>query len=313
MNELKILFVGVGSIAKRHIRNLYLICEQRQIKPQIDVFRSSNRELDTELCSYVKEVYHDYEELPSDYDIIFITNPTEYHASTLKKVHDKGNSFFVEKPVCTLSQLPKKMFDFLQENKLYYVACPLRYTKVLQYVKNHINPEDVYAVRCISSSYLPDWRPGTDYRTTYSAQKELGGGVSIDLIHEWDYITHLFGMPDTVYGFLNKTSHLEISTEDIAIYIGQYQDKTVELHLDYFGRKTIRKMELFMEDETVECDLVESKISFLKKGTCIEFGQERNDFQVEEIKYFLDLYLSGKVENHIENAEKILQLTKGEL
>ena len=62
-----------------------------------------------------------------------------------------------------------------------------------QYVKNNVDLSKVYSARAISSSYLPDWRPGQDYRTTYSAHKDMGGGVSIDLIHEWDYLSWLFG------------------------------------------------------------------------------------------------------------------------
>ena len=72
----------------------------------------------------------------------------------------------------------------LKYGSTYYVACPLRYNAVIQYIKDNIDLQDVISVRSISSSYLPDWRPGVDYRKTYSAKKELGGGVSIDLIHE---------------------------------------------------------------------------------------------------------------------------------
>ena len=311
-STLRILFVGVGSIAKRHIVNAYRVCKEKGKDACIDVYRSSKRELDEEIKIYVSNVFYSYDEVPSGYDVIFITNPTEYHLDALYQLHDKGKSFFFEKPICTVEQLGNLIPDFLREDKLYYVACPLRYTKVLQYVKNNVETKDVYSVRCISSSYLPDWRPGTDYRQTYSAQKALGGGVAIDLIHEWDYINYLFGAPEKVFSFRNKKSHLEIDTEDIAVYIGEYQDKMVELHLDYFGRKSIRKMELFSKEETIECNLIASEITYLKRGKTIEFGEERNSFQMEEMRHFFDLVLSGKKENAIPEAMRVLKLTRGE-
>ena len=62
-----------------------------------------------------------------------------------------------------------------------------------------------YCARVICSSYLPDWRPGVDYRTVYSAHKAMGGGVTIDLIHEWDYLVELFGVPEQLYNFKAPT------------------------------------------------------------------------------------------------------------
>ena len=59
----------------------------------------------------------------------------------------------------------------------------------------------VYSARVLCSSYLPGWRPGVDYRTVYSAHKDMGGGVTIDLIHEWDYLVELFGKPEKMYNF----------------------------------------------------------------------------------------------------------------
>ena len=100
----------------------------------------------------------------------------------------------------------------------------------MQYVKANIIPDDVICVRAMSSSYLPDWRPGQDYRKTYSAHKDLGGGVSIDLIHEWDYLTYLFGWPKKVHSFIGKKSNLEIDSDDYAIYIAEFEKMIAELH-----------------------------------------------------------------------------------
>ena len=246
MEQLKVCFAGVGSIAKRHIRNLHTVCAEQGIELKIDAWRRNN----PTAAEGINTVYCDLNQMPDDYDAVFITNPTEAHLSTLQQLHDKGRNFFIEKPVVSLKQLEAAKNFILKENTVYYVAGPLRYNAVIQYVRENVRPDDVISARCISSSYLPDWRPGQDYRLTYSAQKALGGGVSIDLIHEWDYLTVLFGWPQKVLHMKGKKSALEIDSDDYAVYIAEYEDKIAEIHLDYFGRKTIRELELFTKDDT---------------------------------------------------------------
>lgn len=309
----KVCFIGVGSIAKRHIKNLYQIFEEKGEKIQISAVRSGKGQpLPEDIAFCIKYVYGSVDELPDHFDVIFITNPTEQHLETLERVHDKAKSFFIEKPIASIGKI-KAMQQFLcDKEKVYYVACPLRYTSVIKFLKEKIENYTVYSVRCISSSYLPDWRPDIDYRETYSAKRELGGGVSIDLIHEWDYIKYLFGKPASVYKSIRKVSNLEIDSDDIAAYLAEYTDKTVELHLDYFGRKAIREIQVFAKEDTIICDLIHSKICFLTQGKTIELQETRDEFQREELKCFLEIInKKQKNMNTIKDACDTLLLTQG--
>ena len=309
---MKVCFVGIGSIAKRHIKNLCDICKERNIDITIDALRRNNmREID--FPKAINEIYTSISCLPSDYDIIFLTNPTEYHADMLCKLHEKAKHFFVEKPIATLNTLDKVSNIKYRSDSVYYVACPLRYTKIIQYIKNNIDIDTVKSVRCISSSYLPDWRPGVDYRDTYSAHKELGGGVDLDLIHEWDYLTYLFGLPTKLKMFSGKISDLEIDSNDYAIYIAEYSNKMIaELHLDYFGRNSIRKIELLTDKDTIVCDLIDSVIKYMNSGRVFDFSEKRDDFQKRELECFIDMINKRKKSsNDILNAIKVLNLTQG--
>ena len=306
---MKIAFMGLGSIAKRHIKNLAEILTDRGIIFSIDVFRHNGGEIDDmEIKTIVAKVYKEKELVDHRYDIIFITNPTSLHFETINKCAKQAKNLFIEKPVFDSTNVDVEELH-LQEGAVYYVACPLRYTAVLQYVKENVDLNEVFSVRAISSSYLPDWRPGIDYRTTYSAKKELGGGVAIDLIHEWDYLTAFFGFPQKVYGIERKVSALEITSNDIATYIGVYKDMIVELHLDYFGRKTTRQMVLYTKDETIVADLTESKVTYEKAGKTVSLTEDRNAFQKRELCHFLDM-VAGKVENDntVFNALQVLRL-----
>lgn len=310
----KIAFVGLGSIATRHLKNVAAFLSNRGDTYSIDLYRSQVRPLPEELAALVSEVYLYADEILAErqYDVVFVTNPTSMHYETLEKFCKNTQSFFIEKPVFDSTRVDESIFEKLKGIKS-YVACPLRYNPVLQYVKNNVNLYKVYSARAISSSYLPDWRPGQDYRETYSAHKNMGGGVSIDLIHEWDYLTWLFGMPTECKQMISKISNLEIDSDDLAIYIGRNERTTFELHLDYFGRQTLRTLDLFTDDDTIHCDLISGTVSYLKEGKTVKLESERNAFQMKEIDHFFEI-INNKNDNDStpEHAYRVLKIAKGE-
>jgi predicted dehydrogenase len=313
LKKISVLFVGVGSIAKRHIKNLSKICKYYHIKLFIDLLRSGyGATLPSEIEVLIRRVYRNIDDVPAEYDILFITNPTSMHFKSILALHSRTKNFFIEKPLITAAQLPAWENIKIHLPGIVYVACPLRYTRVIQYLKEHISPQKVISVRCISSSYMPAWRPGQDYKNTYSAKKELGGGVSIDLIHEWDYITYLFGFPDCVHSFVEKVSDLDIDSDDLAVYIGRYSDKIVELHLDYFGRINRREVEVFTDNGVIVGDLVKGEVRYLCEDRTVILREQRDAYQERELEHYLRLISGEKLEyNNLTNAIKTIRLAVG--
>ena len=307
----KIGMIGSGSIGKRHLINIDKVLRNRKIEYSIDLIRRKNSKvLDESIRKIITNEYIEYNQVPDDYDVLFVTNPTHLHYETIKKYCNKTKNLFIEKPVfdktsIDLSELSRNM------EGIYYVACPLRYTEVIQYVKNKLDLNLVYSARAICSSYLPDWRPGLDYRETYSAHLDQGGGVSIDLIHEWDYMMYLFGKPNKVLNLRGKFSHLDVDSDDLSVYIAEYDKMLAEVHLDYFGRKSLRELQLFTANETIVVDIINSEIKFLNENKVIQFNEDRNLFQIKEIENFFDI-LEGKVknENDIYTALDTLKIAK---
>lgn len=308
----RIAFCGLGSIAKRHLKNVCTYLSERDDSFVIDLYRSRlGRDLPEDIKPFVDHQYLLESEPIDVYNVVFVTNPTSMHYETLKRFIAHTESFFIEKPIFDSITVDERIFEDLQGINC-YVACPLRYNPVLQYVKDNINLKEIIAARAISSSYLPDWRPGQDYRLCYSAHRDMGGGVGIDLIHEWDYLTSFFGMPDKCYSIQDKISDLEIDSDDIAIYIAKSGKTTIELHLDYFGRKTTRILELYTADDTIKCDILGGFITYQNKGECIIMDAERNAFQMAEIKHFFDI-IEHKIPNDstAEHAYAVLKLAIG--
>ena len=315
MKKYKIAFVGLGSIATRHLKNVHAYLASQGDSCEVDLYRSSlGRPLADELQPLVSNAYLYADEIPAgrQYDVVFVTNPTSMHYETVERFAAHTKSFFIEKPVFDSTEVDEKIFETIKDIPS-YVACPLHYNAVLQYVKQHVNPENVICARAMSSSYLPDWRPGQDYRMTYSANKDLGGGVSIDLIHEWDYLTWLFGMPTECKQIINKVSNLEIDSDDLAIYIGKNDKTTFELHLDYFGRQPQRTLDLFTADDTIHCDLIAGTVNYLKSGKVVKLESERNAFQMAEIEHFFEIINNKTINDSTpEHAYRVLKIAKGE-
>lgn len=315
MSNYKIAFCGLGSIGKRHLRNVCEYLNQKGNTFTIDLYRSKvGSDVPLDIRPLVTSIYS-YDDIAESnimYDVVFVTNPTSVHYDTIQKFKHRTKSFFIEKPVFDKTDIETSLFEELKDT-ICYVACPLRYSAALQYVKQNIDFSKSFSVRAISSSYLPDWRPGQDYRKCYSAHRDMGGGVGIDLIHEWDYLTWLFGNPVETYSIQRKISNLEIDSDDIAIYIGRTSTISIELHLDYFGRSMIRTLEMFLPNDTIRCDIEDGRIEYLRTGKVIQLPSERNEYQMREIEHFFEI-INNKIENDstMEHAFHVLKLAKGE-
>lgn len=314
MKNYYIAFVGMGSIGKRHLNNVCQLINSQGDTYSIDLYRSSmTRDLPDDVSTFVVNQYLFSQDVKREYDMVFITNPTSLHLTTALKFRPFTKAFFIEKPVFSSFDVDEQTITLLDEIPS-YVACPLRYNPVLQYVKRNVDLEKVISVRAMSSSYLPDWRPGQDYRETYSAQAELGGGVDIDLIHEWDYLTWIFGMPTECLGIAGRFSNLDINSNDTALYVAKNDKLTYELHLDYFGRKTQRTLDIFTQDDTIQCDIVGGSVAYLKEGKTLDFNSDRNAYQMAEIQHFFDI-VAGRAENdsNVRHGVQVLKLTKSKI
>lgn len=302
--------VGLGSIGTRHLGNLILALENRKIQYQIDALRSSHSMLPEEWGNTISAQYYHVDEMPDDYDILFITNPTSLHYNTIRKVIEKTKHIFIEKPVFDSLNYNINALHLKQGN-IYYVACPLRHKSIMKYVKRMIDgKERIISARIISSSYLPAWRKGVDYREVYSAKKDMGGGVAKDLIHEWDYAVYLFGKPEKVAHMGGHVSDLEIDSDDLSIYIAQYPNMFLEIHLDYIGQKAERNLQLFTNNKRIDVDLISNTIYEYRDNELIQkqdFPEE--DFYKNEIEYFLDCIEGKQINmNTIEDAYAILKI-----
>src|SRR6187402_539514 len=88
---MKVFIVGLGSIARKHIKAL------RTINPDvvISALRSSS---EASIENNVSNIY-DWSELKEKPDFILISNPTKFHKEAILKALDFNCPLFIEKPV----------------------------------------------------------------------------------------------------------------------------------------------------------------------------------------------------------------------
>jgi predicted dehydrogenase len=306
---MKFGIVGYGSIAKKHIQAINSVYTDSTAL----VIRRSDDESIADLENVKIKVSTNLEDL-ADVDYILITNPTFLHVEVLTRVLKLGKPLFIEKPLADSLTDIEKLIAQVTESKIQtYVACNLRFRSCFNYLKEKLLPNlRINEINVYCGSFLPDWRPGTDFRKSYSSNKDMGGGVHLDLVHEMDYCYYLFGKPLQNHGFFSNSSSLNISAVDYAHYYWKYSNFSIQITLNYFRKDSKRTLEIVADDATYTVDIIENRI--LKNGASIYQGEKDvSATYKEQIKYFVEnVKNQQECFNNIDEAYQVLKLSLNE-
>ncbi len=297
---MKVLIVGLGSIAQKHIKALI------QYDSEVEIYalrRNENASVHHHITNITS-----LDEIDS-ISFAIISNPTSEHANAIRLLIDKEIPLFIEKPLFDSLNFDELVELVKQKGIKTYIACNLRFLECIQYMKDNIIPNNrINEVNVYCGSYLPDWRPGVDFRTIYSANKDQGGGVHIDLIHEMDYVYWLFNKPKEVRKFYSNSSSLNITSFDYANYLLKYTSFNVNIQLNYYRRDAKRTLEVVCENDTYLVNLLENRI--YKESTIIfESGRKISDTYQSQLIFFINnILLKERSFNDIVEAYTILKL-----
>lgn len=239
---MKALVIGYGSIGSRHARLLAeLGCATAVVTRRPIDFPIVYPELGSALSGHRP-------------DYVVIASPTNQHHETLSNLAtaEFSGRVLVEKPLFGNSlPLPISRFQNLS------VAYNLRFHPVIQRLRNLVVGETILSVQAYVGQYLPDWRPGTNYRQSYSASAAQGGGALRDLSHELDYLVWLFGSWKSVTALGGHVSPLEIDSDDLFVLLMQTERcPVVSVQVSYLDRVARRRIVVNTHRHTIEADLV---------------------------------------------------------
>jgi len=306
---MRVLVVGAGSIGMRHIRNLL------SLGVEVLVYRYRTSLAEDLTKEFNVRVYQTLEEaLDSKPEAVVVCNRTDQHLAVAIGAAERGLHLFIEKPLSHSLEGIDRLSFLVGENQLVVEGgCMMRFHPNLVWIQNALREGflgDVYFARVVVGQYLPDWRSDKDYRLSYSARIEQGGGVVFDLIHELDYLTWWFGDVEDVAAILRHISNLEITSEDVAQILLLFRCGVMaEVHMDYLRPQYYRSAEVVGSRGMLTWDGVAGTVT-LKQAQGEEVVHEvpkdfeRNTMFVNHMRHFL-ARLSGLKDAAVSFQESI--------
>jgi predicted dehydrogenase len=287
----RILVVGAGSIGSRHIRNLV------ELGASVSVFRYRTvRVGDLEQIARGLGVVETLEEGMENADGVVIANRTSEHLQVAMTAAKRKVGFFVEKPLShSLDGVETLVRQVDQAEIPVEVGLMMRFHPNLRELKRLLTTNEFGSplfARATVGQYLPDWRPGTDHRSSYSASRSEGG-VTLDLIHEIDLMLWFFGQVNDVAALTLSWEALEIESESVAQIAMQFQSGVIaQVHLDYVRPAYYRRIEVGCERGVLEWDYNTGTLTAATKEQTevihrLEPGFQRNDMFLNHMRHFL--------------------------
>jgi len=304
---MKFLIAGLGSIGRRHFRNLIALGET-----DIVLLRTRKGTLpEDELAGYPVET--DIHEALQKHkpEAVIVANPTALHLDVAIPAAEAGCHILLEKPVSdSLRRLDALQQTAQKSGSKILVGFQFRFHPTLNKARELIQSNAtgrILTVHAHWGEYLPQWHPWEDYRQSYAARAELGGGVIRTLTHPLDYLRYLVAEVDALWSFNGHVSDLQLDVEDVAEIGLKFSNGAIGgVHLNYVQRPPVHRLEIVGTDGTLRWDNADGVLyfhqmpapfgSFSDKPPAPVIqtfsppdGFERNQLFVAQMRHFLEI------------------------
>jgi predicted dehydrogenase len=241
-------------------------------------------------------------------DLVVIATDTIRHVSDAIEALDQGASrVLIEKPVAPTAAEAHALAAHPGAGCI-GVAAPLRaYEGFRTLVREVGNLPGRLSAAVYCHSWLPDWRPGTDFRRSYSARRDEGG-VLRDLVHEIDYACVLFGKPRLAGAALEYDGPLDIASDQAASLVWTADRATVTVRLDYISRPSARGIVVRSASGSARWDVLTSTVTIVDQNgkattTTHAVDRDRNSHIAAQARAFLRHQRLAEVDGPLRLAE----------
>ena len=235
-------------------------------------------------------------------NVVFICTPPVVHVTQALQAVRAGAHVFIEKPLShSLDGVETLAREAHDRGRVVQVGYNLRFQPGLSKLKELIDTGTLGRVLWAyveAGQYLPDWRPWQDYRQSYTARRDMGGGILLDGSHELDYVVWLLGRPLDMVCVAGKVSTLEVDVEDCAdLVLRLASGGQAVVHLDFVQQGYSRSCKVVGERGTALWDFNWREVKlFLASDNAwhsFPYSFEPNDMYVSEVEHFLDCIAGG--------------------
>lgn len=309
---MKIVVVGYGSIGRRHIGNIAKL----ELDAEVYCFRTSNSSIvefpNVQILTEIGQVKS------LNPDVIFVCNPSHLHLDWIALAAELNSHIFVEKPMVTNEVDFKQAKDYAKSfhDKVFFIGFMMRYHKGIVALNDLLSSRKIglpFHARLEFGGYLPYW-PYEDYKQSYAARKDMGGGVIFTISHELDTAQYLFGYDAELTVVKSSTNSLDITGEEMAELVLNYPDKQVSIHLDYLQRDYHRTIRILGDEGSLMWDWNTGTVTLKRIGEKPEIVFEESDFDVnqlyvDELRDFFNL-IENKKYSHALNMDHAIKNTE---
>ncbi|MBM4193112.1 MAG: Gfo/Idh/MocA family oxidoreductase [Gemmatimonadetes bacterium] len=304
---MRILIAGLGAVGQRHARNLKTLdpavelhaLRSRRLRHVItdSLAQDTGRDVESELGVTVHSTIESA--LGANPAAVFICTPSALHMEVALAAAASGCHLFIEKPVSNTRDGLDRLAALVADRQLVaavgcqwrFHPCVVRLHELLQ--SGVLGP--VRAAEIRYTEYLPDWHPYEDYRTSYAARADLGGGVVLTQIHDYDLAWWLFGGVRSVNATGGWLSTLDLDVEDTVDAKLATSAGPVRVSQTFAAKPPQRSITVDGENGRATADLLAGRLEVepdADRGISLD-GYSRNEMFRAEVADFLSCIARG--------------------
>ncbi len=286
-------------IGRRHLKNLVA-----QGEKDIVLLRNNLSSLPDDELKDFQVVTSIEEALAHKPDAFIISNPTAMHLDIAIPAAKAGCHILLEKPISNSLEKINQLQSAIQHGRgKLLVGFQFRFHPTLKIASQLLLNGEIGRPVSICAhwgEYLPDMHPWEDFKNSYAARPDLGGGVVLTLCHPFDYLSWLLGKPTVEWACAENRGDLGIAVEDTAEAILRFPSGALGLlQLNYLQKPAAHTLEIIGVEGTMAWNNTDGKLSIYRNKLSNwehflpsqEF--ERNSLFIEEMRHFISV-VNGK-------------------